>query len=126
MATTKAVQGVVSADVLARHLQEIIVEYESYKQQFRRSENREPVSIPVEAVELDNDWNPVSEPFHMVTRDMSAHGSGIFYNHQLTCPFVKLQFCSPVSLETFSVVAKVEHCTPCGKYYLIGCRFMAD
>ena len=117
---------VVSADVLAAHLQEIIIEYESYKKQFRRAESREPVSIPVEAVALDDDFHPVSEPFHMVTRDMSAGGAGIFHNEMLTCDYLKLVFSSPVSLESFGVIAKVEHCTPCGKYFIAGCRFITN
>ena len=109
---------IVSGDILAGFLQEIIVEYESYKKQFRRTESREPVSIPVEAVALDEEFQPVSEPFHMVTRDMSAGGSGIFHQAEVACPYIRLSFSSPISLESRSVVAKVEHCTPCGGFHV--------
>lgn len=124
MSTSHA--DVVSADVLAAHLQEIIIEYESYKKQFRRADSREPVSIPVEAIALDDDFKAVSEPFHMVTRDMSVGGTGIFHNECITSNYVKLRFSSPVSLEAFSVIAKVEHCTPCGNYFIVGCRFLTS
>ena len=118
--------NVTSADLLAAHLQEIIIEYESYKKQYRRSDAREPVSIPVEAMELDEQLQVKSEPFHMVTRDMSVAGTGIFHNRRVDCDFLLLKFSSPVTLESFSVVAKVEHCTPCGRYFIVGCRFVPD
>lgn len=126
MSTTTVNSRVVSSDHLASLLQEIIVEYESYKKQYRRNEEREFVSIPVEAVELDDDFNPTSQSYHMVTRDMSVHGTGMFHDKKITSNHLRLQFCSPISLETFAVVAKLEHCTPCGKYYIVGCRFITD
>lgn len=116
----------VSSDTLATHLQEIIVEYESYKKQFRRTDTREAVSIPVEVTELNEDFEPTSEPLHMVTRDMSVGGTGIFHTENLECDYALLKFSSPVSLEEFSVLAKVEHSTRCGRYFIIGCRFVPD
>ena len=116
----------VSSDTLATHLQEIIVEYESYKKQFRRTDTREAVSIPVEVTELSEDFEPTSEPLHMVTRDMSVGGTGIFHTENLECDYALLKFSSPVSLEEFSVLAKVEHSTRCGRYFIIGCRFVPD
>ena len=95
----------VSSDTLATHLQEIIVEYESYKKQFRRTDTREAVSIPVEVTELNEDFEPTSEPLHMVTRDMSVGGTGIFHTENLECDYALLKFSSPVSLEEFSVLA---------------------
>ena len=124
--TTFVAAELISADVLAGHLQEIIVEYESYKKQFRRTDKREPVSIPVEAVALDEDLVAISDAIHMVTRDMSAGGCGIFHDQRLDCPYLHLNFSSPVSLATFSVVASLEHCTPCGKYFIVGCRFLTN
>lgn len=124
MNTTAA--KVVSSDVLAAQLQEIIVEYDSYKKQYRRAEPRESVSIPVEAVELDDDFMPLSDPIHMVTRDISTGGMGMFHTQRLSAKYLRLQFSSPFSLESFSVIGRVEHCTPCGKYFIIGCAFVTD
>ena len=124
--TSTALPGVVSADALAAHLQEIIVEYESYRKQFRRAEAREPVAIPVEAIALDEKFQAVSDPFHMVTRDMSVGGTGIFHTEEVTSAYLLLQFSSPVSLETFRIVASVEHCTPCGHYFIVGCKFVTN
>lgn len=126
MSTSSALAGLVSADILAAHLQEIIVEYDSYRKQFRRADNREPVAIPVEAVELDYELRPISKPFHMVTRDMSVSGAGILHTADINSQYLRLQFSSPVTLEAFGVIAKVEHCTPCGHYFIIGCRFLSN
>jgi len=123
---TTQIANSVSSDMLATLLQEIIVEYESYKKQYRRTETREPVSIPVEVSALNEDFEPTSEPIHMVTRDMSVGGTGIFHSEDLDCDYALLKFSSPVSLEEFSVLAKVEHSTRCGKYFIIGCRFVPD
>lgn len=123
--TTQTVDFV-SCDVLAAHLQEIIVEYESYKKQFRRTDLREAVSVPVEVWELDDDLEPRSEPIHMVTRDISVGGTGMFHTDKLEPGYVQLRFSSPVSLEFFNVLAKVEHSTPCGRYFIVGCRFIHD
>ena len=103
MSTSTALAGLVSADVLAAHLQEIIVEYDSYRKQFRRADNREPVAIPVEAVELDDELRPISKPFHMVTRDISVSGAGILHTADVDCRYLRLQFSSPVTLEAFGV-----------------------
>jgi hypothetical protein len=126
MTSAQLPNGIVTSDVLAAHLQEIIVEYESYKKQFRRAESREPVSVPVEAVELDDELHPCSKPFHMVTRDMSSGGVGMFHTEPVTSKFLSLKFSSPVSLESFGVIARVGHCSPCGHYYIIGCIFITD
>lgn len=126
MVFTQLPNGVASPDLLAAYLQELIVEYESYKKQFRRVEDREPVSIPVEAIKLDENLEPCSEPFHMVTRDMSFCGVGMFHTEIVDADYVILRFSSPVSLEIINVLAKVEHCTPCGKYFIIGCHFVPD
>jgi hypothetical protein len=127
MSTTyPAVAGVVSSDALAAHLQEIIAEYESYKKQIRRTETRETVSIPVEAVALDEGFEPVSDPFYMVTRDMSPSGTGLFHTKLISSKYLRLQFSSPISLEAFGVIARVEHCTPCGKYFIVGCSFVTE
>ena len=116
--------GVVTPDLVASFLQDVILEYESYKLQ--RSDPREPVSIPVEAVQLDEYFQPASAPFHMVTRDISCGGTGLFHTAAIESPYLQLQFCSPVNLETLKIIASVEQCSPCGVYFIIGCKFMTE
>jgi len=126
MSQVTEIPGVASADILAAHLQEIIVEYEDYRHNCGRSERREQVSIPVEALKLNDDFDPISAPFHMITRDISVGGCGLFHTEELDCNYLQLKFESPISQESFGVIASVEHCTRCGVFQLVGCRFLAD
>ena len=126
MSTLTKFAGLVSEDELAANLQEIIGEYENYKQKIRRSESREAISIPVEATLLDDSYHPIAESFHVVTRDISSRGVGVFHDRVVTGKYIYLKFHSPVSFQDFGVIASVEHCTPCGKYFIIGCRFLTE
>lgn len=126
MATLTQFNSLVSEDVLAAQLQGIIVEYETYKQQQRRSETRESFSIPVQATPLDEHHVPIGEPFNMVTRDMSTRGVGAFHDKLISHQFLYLEFHSPVTRNDFGVIARVEHCTPCGKYFIVGCQFLTQ
>ena len=124
MNTTNAPQRAITRDGLALFLQEIITEYESYKASIRRTDNREAVSIPVEAQCLDDQGKPVGEPFHMVTRDISSGGLGMFHAEFVECGSIQLSLTSPVTSRNATILANVEHCTPCGKYFIVGCQFL--
>ena len=127
MAMANNIQGgAVSRESLALFLQEIIVEYDSYRKNVRRSEPRETVSIPVEATLLNENLEPVGASFHLVTRDISSNGVGLFYNAAVEEGPIQLTFSSPVSGSDLRLIAHVEHCTPCGQYFIIGCRFTSD
>lgn len=127
MAVANNIQGgTVSRESLALFLQEIIVEYDSYRKNVRRSEPRESVSIPVEATVLNENFEPATAPFHMVTRDISCNGVGLFYNAAVEPGPIQLTFSSPVSGSEVRLMANVEHCTACGHYFIIGCRFTTE
>lgn len=125
LTATKSKVDVVSSDVLALHLQDIIVEYESYRENCGRTERRESVAVPVEATLLDEEHQPIAAPFHMVSRDISVSGMGLFNSEHVVCGPVLLKFTSPVSRAQFSVIACIEHCSPCGVFFILGCRFLA-
>ncbi len=113
-----------SPDVLALFMQEVIVEYNSYRKLVRRSEPREPVAIPVLARPVDADLNSAGDPFHAVTRDISHGGVGLFHTRPIDCGWLELTFSSPHSGKEMTILATVEHCTPCGRYFILGCRFV--
>ena len=116
----------VSPETVAAFFQDIIIEYQSFKKLVRRSEPREPASIPVQVLPLDADLEPTCEPFHTVTRDISSGGIGLFHSTSVDTPLVQIEFSSPFTGEILNIVARVEHSTPCGKYFIIGCQFGAD
>lgn len=127
MAVAAKLQGQsVSPESLALFLQEIIVEYDSYKDSVRRVDVRENVSIPVQAVRLSPESKPVGKPFYMVTRDISCGGVGLFNTQHVENGPIQLTFSSPVNGTELNVQATVEHCTPCGRYHIVGCRFFGE
>lgn len=123
MTNSPTLKRAMTHESLALFLQEIISEYDSYKNSIRRSEPRESVSIPVEARRLDDDGKPIGSVFHLVTRDISCGGLGMFNRERIESGPIQLKLCSPVSDMSLQIVANVEHCTPCGKYFIVGCKF---
>jgi hypothetical protein len=110
-------------DVIASFMQQVIIEYQGFGEAYRRKEPREMVSIPVCVHPLDDDLQPAGEAFQGVTRDISYGGVGIFHIHPLQAAHVLVEIFAPDSKSRMKLLAKVEHCTRFGGFYLIGCRF---
>lgn len=111
-------------DGLALFLQEIIVEYDAYRDSFRRTAKRENVSVPVEARRIDESGNAVGPAIHLVTRDVSSNGLGLFHHQPVEVGLLEMIMESPVNGHRMRIIARVEHCTPCGRYFIIGCQFV--
>lgn len=114
----------ITPDGLALFLQEVISEYASYGSMVRRLDEREYVTIPVKAQLMDEEGQLCGESFHMVTRDVSSSGLGLFHVVAVPLGRIRLILSSPVTKRKLSVTANVEHCTQCGEYFIIGCRFL--
>ncbi len=54
-----------------------------YKGDERRREDRHPMLLPVRAVEIDENDNPVGQPFDLVTRDVSATSVGLISTEKI-------------------------------------------
>ena len=115
-----------TADAIASFMQDVIVQYNSYVGGYRRSEPRESVAIPISITPLDHSFGPNGTSFPSVTRDLSCGGIGFFHNEPIDAPFLELLVEMPDSNRAMSLLARVEHCTPCGGYYIIGCRFVGE
>lgn len=115
-----------SPDVIAAFMQQTIVEYQNYGMLHRRSEPRECVAIPIRVQCLNEALEPIGEPFHSITRDISCGGMGLFHGHRIDARYLQIIMRAPQSHEQMRLLAKVEHQTRCGGYYLIGCRFAGN
>jgi len=112
-----------SPEVITSFMQQVIVEYHAYGMAHRRAEPREAVAIPAIAQRVDSSLDTIGEPFHVVTRDVSSGGIGLFHPSPVPLGLLKITLSSPETHETMVLLARVEHCTPCGGFFLIGCRF---
>ncbi len=114
-----------SPDTIASFIQQTIVELHSFHEEIRRSERRESVAIPLIVTPLDENLNPTGDEFSAVTRDVCCSGIGLFHTKRLTAPWLEIEMSTPVTCQEMRLLAKVQHCTPVGKFFLIGCQFAA-
>lgn len=112
-----------SPEVIASFMQQVIVQYQNYGTHHRRTEPREAIAIPVQVQRLEDDLTPVAEPKAAITRDISVGGIGLFLGERIERGMLRIRMVAPESHEQMQILAQIEHCTPCGGYYIIGCRF---
>lgn len=118
--------GESSPEIITAFMQQVIVEYGSFAHDTRRNEARENVAVPVSVQPLTDEFIPVGTPFPAVTRDLSSSGMGIFSPARYDLSWLQVTLQSPTTGRQMRLLGKVEHCTPCGPFFLIGCRFAAD
>ena len=115
-----------SSEVIAAFMQQVIVQYYSFGGHFRRVEPRESVAIPIRLCPLDESFEPQGDEFNAVTRDVSCSGIGVFHTRTIETPFVKITIAAPETGHQMNLLARVEHCTPCGDYQIVGCRLVGS
>ena len=89
----------------------------------RRSEKRNFMVIPVLAVPVDEQFNPIGDCVAVVTRDITSEGIGLVHPQCALGDRLALQM--PLAGEEVNVVVKIEWCKPLGPYELSGGRFVA-
>ncbi len=115
--------GESSPDVIASFMQQVILEYVNYGRDHRRSEPREAVAIPVQVQPLDNQLQPTGEGFSAITRDISYAGIGLFHRFPIDQGLLQISMSAPETHEEMRLLARIEHCTRCGQFFIIGCNF---
>ena len=91
----------------------------------RRRHERTPRSISVSVQPLNEDFVPVSDPFWLVSRDISPAGIGLISYDPIEVENVRLGLLN----ERVSIIGQVRHNTSIGhKYplYLIGVEFLSE
>ena len=112
----------VTPDQIATFMQDMIVQYQQVSPNCRRrSEPRESVAIPVRVQPLDDAYQPLGEPFAVVTRDMSCGGVGFFHTERIDAKWIRICLSTPYHSGTMNLLAHIEHCTRWGDFYLVGC-----
>ena len=115
-----------SPDTIASFIQQTIVELESFKDGIRRSETRESAAIPIIVTPLNENLEAVGAAFYAVTRDVSCGGIGLFHTEPVTASWLEIEMSTPATRCELRLLAHVQHCTPIGKFFLIGCQFTAS
>ena len=122
-ASVTSVSQACSPDTIASFIQQTIVEVQSFKEGIRRAEPREAAAIPVLVTPLSENLEPTGAEFYAVTRDVSCGGIGLFHTEAVTARWLEVEISTPATHRELRLLVHVQHCTPIGKFFLIGCRF---
>jgi hypothetical protein len=131
---TKAKDSQPSQQVL-EFLQSAICDDTGSKNRERRAHLRHAVSMSVRVVPLDDNKQPVAEPFcammrdmciagsfEALTRDISAGGVSMYHTHPVQEKFLELELTSPEG-ERLKLILEVLRCRKTGPLYEIAGRF---
>jgi hypothetical protein len=89
----------------------------------RRSEERHLMLVPVLVQPVNAQYNPIGDPFVVVTRDISRKGIGLVHGQRIAHPLVALRM--SLAGEEVNVVARLVRSEALGPYYFIGGEFVA-
>ena len=104
-------------------MQDVILQYQDVSPEgYRRADLRESVAIPIGVQPLNDRYEPAGEPYSVVTRDMSCSGIGFFHTQPVALGWSRICLKAPASHEEMNLLARVEHCTPCGQFFIVGCH----
>ena len=89
----------------------------------RRAVRRFPMTMPIPAVEIDADFQPVGIPFTVFTRDISTRGIALVHSHALDAKRLAIELTGAAG-EKIQVVLDVLRSTAIHGFYEIGCRYV--
>ena len=90
----------------------------------KRDGRRHPVSLPVSAVPIDDQFSPKGPEFVAVTRDISTGGISFIHTCPVNDKLLALELVNREG-EKIQVVMEVVRCTNSGRYYEVGGRLVA-
>ena len=118
-----------SADEIRSFIREVemayLLECSRVNRNERRSAERMNVTMPVRVTALDDRLEPLDYHYHAVTRNISTTGVGFFTTNPIGRSYVRLTF-EPYHSESYTIVARVIHCSDVGYYFQVGCEFVAS
>ena len=88
-----------------------------YKGDERRREERQPMMVPVRAVEVDHNDRPLGAPFDLITRDISSNTIGLIYTEPVEAERMVVEF--SIAGTTVTLVIETIWHGPLGPFY--GC-----
>ncbi len=82
LTATYGYTGTLSSELVAFARRQL-VNATLYKGDQRRREQRHPMMLPVLAVPVDDDNQPIGDPFEVITRDVAATSIGLIHAEQM-------------------------------------------
>ena len=86
-----------------------------YKGDRRRREERHPMMLPVLVVPVDEDNQPISVPFEVITRDVAATSIGLIHAEQM--PHDRIAIHMTLANTEVDLVVELKWREPLGPFY---------
>lgn len=93
-----------------------------YKGDERRREERQPMMVPVRAVEVDENNCRLGNPIDLITRDISSNTIGLIYTEPLEAERLVVEF--SIAGTTVTLVTESIWSGPLGPFYGCAARYI--
>lgn len=105
-------------------VKQIIAQRKADDYQEKRQHLRYTLGLPGTVMPLDERFEPLSDGFEVVVRDLSTGGAGLYHTRSITAPFLALQI-QVSGGKSLKMIGQVMRCRAQGRLYEVGCRFVA-
>ncbi|MGB0599515.1 MAG: hypothetical protein ACPGLY_22765 [Rubripirellula sp.] len=93
-----------------------------YKGDQQRRDERQPMLMPVLAVAVDQENQPLGETFNLITRDISPNTIGLIYTEPLDADRLVVQF--SIAGTDVTLVTELVWSGAMGPFYGCACRYV--
>ena len=112
------------------HVPETIAEFiarwfceEGYEGPERRTSRRHRVTTPVVALPIDQGFEPLGDPFMVMSRSISGTGMALVSTRAVTTGFLAVELSTALG-KRMQLVMRVLRCRPIHRFYEIGGKFL--
>jgi hypothetical protein len=108
---------------IAEFVQRIVGHLTHYQGLERRAIRRHRLAMPVVAVPLDDDLQPVGDTFAAVTRDISARGLALYHSRPVESPYLAVELADHEG-QKLEAAVELLRCDPVDSFYEIAGTFV--
>jgi hypothetical protein len=101
----------------------LLLQKEGAVEDERRQSRRFQIALPVPAIVIDEQNNPVGEPFMVMARNISGNGIALVHVAPVDAQRLVIEL-TTVPGEKTQLVVEVQHCRGLGRFHEIGGRFL--
>jgi len=108
---------------IAEFVQRIVGRLTHYRGKERRGERRHRLAIPLLAVPLNEELQPVGDAFAAVSRDISSRGVALYYTCPVESPFLAVELTDHEGRKLQAAI-EVLRCEPVDSFHEVAGKFV--
>jgi hypothetical protein len=90
----------------------------------RRHQRFHPIAT-IRAMPIDDEYNPLGNPFEATVKDISAGGIAFFHTRTILQTFLAIEILTAEEDRGIQMILQVLRCEPLGRFYVISGKFVA-